>query len=135
MSELDYNPNDVSPLLVFACSGASDVGEIADQAARKLWREGAARMFCLAGIAGRVKGILKASHSAAHVVVIDGCPVDCGRKTLELAGFSGFGHVRVTDLGAEKGQAQIEEGIVSQVAERARAALHENGGPRLGFPL
>ncbi|MBI5017897.1 MAG: putative zinc-binding protein [Deltaproteobacteria bacterium] len=135
MPALEYNPPDVSPRLVFACSGASDVGEIADRAARKLWCEGVGRMFCLAGIAGRVKGILKATHSASHVVVIDGCPVDCGRKTLELAGFSGFGHVRVTDLGAEKGKAPVEEGIVSRVAEQARATLHEAGGPQLGFPL
>ncbi len=38
--------------LIFACSGAADVGAIADQAARKLTRDGVGKMFCLAGIGG-----------------------------------------------------------------------------------
>jgi len=135
MPELDHNQTDGSRRLVFACSGASDVGEIADRAARKLWREGTGRMFCLAGIAGRVRGILEVTQSAAHVVMIDGCAEDCGRKALELAGFSGFDHLRVTDFGAEKGKAAIEEKIVSRVSEQARIKFHEAGGPRLGCPL
>ncbi|MHC5119049.1 MAG: putative zinc-binding protein, partial [Planctomycetota bacterium] len=36
--------------LVFACSGAADVGAVADQAARKMTQEGYGQMFCLAGI-------------------------------------------------------------------------------------
>ena len=47
------------PKLVFACSGAADVGEIADRAARKLNREGTGKMFCMAGLGGRISGILK----------------------------------------------------------------------------
>lgn len=39
-----------APRLIFACSGAADVGAIADQAARKLTREKVGSMFCLAGI-------------------------------------------------------------------------------------
>ena len=35
------------PRLIFACSGASDVGEIADRAARKLSREGVGKMYCI----------------------------------------------------------------------------------------
>ena len=35
--------------LIFSCSGAADVGEIADRAARKLTRERMGKMFCLAG--------------------------------------------------------------------------------------
>ncbi|MCX6348486.1 MAG: hypothetical protein NTV79_03145, partial [Candidatus Aureabacteria bacterium] len=38
--------------LVFPCSGASDTGEIADRAARKLSAEGTGNMYCLAGIGG-----------------------------------------------------------------------------------
>jgi uncharacterized metal-binding protein len=34
------------------------VGAIADQAGRKLTRVGAGKMFCLAGIGGRVSGIM-----------------------------------------------------------------------------
>lgn len=34
----------VGPKLIFACSGAADVGAIADQAARKLTKDGAGKM-------------------------------------------------------------------------------------------
>jgi hypothetical protein len=56
-----------APKLIFACSGAADVGAIADQAARKLSKEGVGRMFCLAGVGGRVSGIVKTTESAAAI--------------------------------------------------------------------
>ena len=40
---------DVTTKLIFACSGAADVGQISDLAARKLTVEGAGKMFCLGG--------------------------------------------------------------------------------------
>ena len=43
------------PVIVYACSGCSDAGELADRIARRLTREGVAEMSCLAGIGGRVK--------------------------------------------------------------------------------
>ena len=36
--------------LVFPCSGGSNVGELADRAARQLEQDGTAKMYCLAGI-------------------------------------------------------------------------------------
>ncbi len=53
-----------APTLVFACSGAADVGEIADRAARALAREGAGKMFCLAGVGGRISGIMATTQAA-----------------------------------------------------------------------
>jgi len=49
------------PKLIFACSGAADVGAIADQAARRLTKDGAGAMFCLAGIGGRIVPIMEKS--------------------------------------------------------------------------
>ena len=77
-----------APKLIFPCSGGSDVGAVSDQAARKLTRDGAGKMYCLAGIGGRVTGIMETTKSAARVLAIDGCEQDCARKTLELAGFT-----------------------------------------------
>ena len=48
-----------APTLIFACSGAADVDALSDSAARKLTADGAGKMYCLAGIGGRVPGILK----------------------------------------------------------------------------
>lgn len=36
--------------LLYSCSGAADVGELADRAMRKLWKEGFAQKTCLAGV-------------------------------------------------------------------------------------
>ena len=46
-----------SPVLIFSCSGGADTGELADQATREMTRQGIGRMFCLAGIGGKVSGI------------------------------------------------------------------------------
>ena len=109
--------------LIFPCSGASDTGEIADRTARKINSEGTGRMYCLAGIGGRVSGILATTKSACRVLAIDGCPVDCAKKTLEEAGFSGFRHLRITDLGMEKGESPVVPERIAKAADAARALL------------
>ncbi len=112
-----------APKLIFACSGAADVGHISDLAARKLTAEGAGKMFCLAGIGGRVSGILASTQSAQAILAIDGCPLDCARKTLEEAGFAEFEHMRLTDLGMEKGKTPATDEAVAKVVSRAKARL------------
>jgi len=114
---------DVAPKLIFACSGAADVGQASDLAARKLTAEGAGKMFCLAGIGGRVSGIVVTTQAASAVLAIDGCPLDCARKTLEEAGFGRFEHVRLSDLGMEKGKSPATDERVDQVVGQARARL------------
>ena len=116
---------DVAPKLIFACSGAADVGAISDQAARKLAREGAGRMFCLAGVGGRVGGIIKTTESAAVILAIEGCALDCARGCLEQAGFTEFEHLRLADLGFEKGQSAVTDEAVEKVAARGRELLSE----------
>ena len=93
-----------APKLIFACSGAADVGAIADQAARKLTKDGAGRMYCLAGIGGRVSGIMATTQSAAKILAIDGCALSCAKSALRQAGFRVFDHVQLGDLGMEKGK-------------------------------
>lgn len=111
------------PKLIFSCSGAADVGALADQTARKLSREGAGKMFCLAGIGGRVGGIVKSTEAAASILAIDGCALDCARKSLEEAGFTRFNHLRLTDLGFEKGNTEIDSEAVARVADKAKIYL------------
>lgn len=108
------------PTLIFACSGAADVGEIADKAARQLTRKGVGKMFCLAGIGGRVGGILKTTESAEKILAIDGCPLNCVRNSLELAGFKKFRHLQLADLGLEKGKSPAnDENVGKAVAQGA----------------
>ena len=112
-----------APKLIFACSGAADVGAIADQAARNLTKESVGKMFCLAGVGGRVSGIMKTTESAAAILAIDGCPLDCVKNCLDQAGFKKYVHYRVTDLGMEKGKAPVTDQAVEKAAARGRELM------------
>ncbi len=111
------------PRLIFACSGAADVGEIADKAARKLTRDGKGRMFCTAGLGGRISGILKTTEAADGVLAIDGCPLNCVKSSLEQAGFTAFKHLQLADLGLEKGRSPATEASINKVTARAAAMI------------
>lgn len=89
--------------IVYACSGCSDAGELADKTARSLAQSGVAEMSCLAGIGGRVKSLMKIAERADEILVIDGCPLNCARHTLEMAGFQRFSHLELHRLGLRKG--------------------------------
>ena len=92
-------PTDV---LIFPCSGGSNVGQIANQAGVKLTQDGMGNFFCLAGIGGHVSGMIESTKAGKTLVAIDGCPVACAKKTLEHAGFNIDEYVQVTELGIEK---------------------------------
>jgi uncharacterized metal-binding protein len=111
-------------MLIFACSGAADVGEIADRAARKLTKDGIGKMFCLAGIGGRISGIMKTTESAEKILAIDGCPLNCVKNCLEQAGFHKFTHLQLADIGFEKGKSVVMEKNVTKVAQKAAGMLN-----------
>lgn len=108
-----------APRLIFACSGGADVGALADQAARKLTREGAGKMFCLAGIGGRISGIMKSTEAGASILAIDGCPIGCAMNTLKQAGFADFEHLQLADLGLAKGQSPATDENIATVCAAA----------------
>jgi uncharacterized metal-binding protein len=89
-------------VLIFACSGGSNVGQISNETAKKLSSQGIGGMSCLAGIGGHINGFAEATREVKKVVVIDGCPVHCARKTLEHAECPVSVHVVVTALGIKK---------------------------------
>ena len=111
-----YNNAANQNILIFSCSGGADVGYLSDLAARKMMADGHGKMFCLAGIGGNVEPILKATRNADKILVIDGCPVDCAKKTLEKQGFLGFQQIRITDIGFEKGKTEINDESVATAA-------------------
>jgi uncharacterized metal-binding protein len=112
-----------APKLIFACSGAADVGAIADQAARRLTKDGAGRMFCLAGVGGRVPGIMATTESATRLLAIDGCPLNCVKSCLEQAGFRNYDHLQLADLGMEKGKTPPTPEAVAMAATAGAAEL------------
>jgi uncharacterized metal-binding protein len=110
-------------IVVYACSGCSDAGEIADHIARQLTREGAAQMSCLAGIGGRVKSLVSKAEKAEHILVVDGCPLSCAAHTLKLAGFQKFDHLELHKIGIRKGSCPVTEERIASGVEAARKIL------------
>ncbi len=80
-------------------------------------------MFCLAGIGGRVSGIMKSTEAASSILAIDGCGLDCAKKSLEEAGFKKFNHLRLADLGFEKGKTEIDAESLAKVILKAKTYL------------
>jgi len=109
--------------LVFACSGAADVGAVADQAARKLTRDGNGKMFCLAGVGGRVSGIMETTKGAEKILAIDGCPLNCVEKCLQEAGFTDFEHLQLADLEMAKGSTEVDGENIAKVAAKGAELL------------
>jgi len=109
--------------LIFSCSGAADVGGLADRAARQITIDQAGRMYCLAGIGGRVQGIMETTRAAAKVLVIDGCPQECARKTMEQAGFTGFQHLKLASLGFLKGSSPATDEHIRLIASKGAELL------------
>ena len=100
---------------VFACSGASDVGAITDQVARKLSRRRLAMMSCIAAIGGRVEEMVEKAHAATSIVAIDGCEHECARRTLEGAQIAGMMHFALHEMGLEKGNTPVSSENVDKV--------------------
>ena len=89
-------------VLLYACSGGANVGEIADKAARELMFAGEGTMFCLAGLGADIPGMVQTARDADLNLVIDGCPVDCAKKIFDRHGITNYTQIKVTDLGIEK---------------------------------
>jgi len=87
--------------MILACSGGSNVGQISNEVARRLTVDNRGVMFCLAGLGGDVDPLVDRTKSAERVLVIDGCPVACAKKTLERHGIE-HEWLELTGLGIEK---------------------------------
>ncbi|MBE3123239.1 MAG: putative zinc-binding protein [Planctomycetes bacterium] len=111
-------------VLLYACSGAANVAEIADHAARELTAAGCGSMFCLAGLGADIQGMVQTARDADLNVLIDGCPMECARKVFDRHGITNYTQVRVTDLGIEKVKGvRATPEQVAQTMEAARAAI------------
>jgi uncharacterized metal-binding protein len=112
-----------APKLVFPCSGAADVGEVADRAARRLSKEGVGKMYCLAGVGGHIEDMLLNVQAAGKILAIDGCPKNCASRTLAHAGFTEIAHLCLADMGFQKGSSPASDERIGQVVERAKPLL------------
>jgi uncharacterized metal-binding protein len=84
-----------------------------------LTKDGIGKMFCLAGIGGRVSGIMKTTESASKILAIDGCSLNCVKNCLQQAGFNKFVHLQLADIGFEKGKSPATKENIARVAQKA----------------
>jgi uncharacterized metal-binding protein len=91
--------NDV---MILACSGGSNVGQLSNQAAVELTQEGFGKMFCLAGIGGKLSGFVQSAKDVPVMVAIDGCRVGCAKAILENGQVPMEHYLVITDEGIEK---------------------------------
>ncbi len=117
--------------IIYACSGASDVGKIADEAARALSKEGYARMSCLAAIGADSGEYVDAARAADMVIVVDGCPIACARKNLERIGVAPVAFV-LTKMGLVKGMTPPTEKVIAETAKKIKETAGENPPPSCG---
>ena len=89
-------------VLIYACSGGANVAEISDKAARELMFAGCGTMFCLAGLGADIPGMVQTARDADVNLLIDGCPMECAKKTFDRHGIANYRQIKVTDLGIEK---------------------------------
>ncbi len=89
-------------VMILACSGGSNVGQLSNRAAVELTVEGFGKMFCLAGIGGELSGFVQSARDVPEMVAIDGCSIGCAKAILEKAQVSMKAYLVLTDLGIEK---------------------------------
>ena len=77
-------PNDQP--LIYSCSGCSSAGQLANQLAIRMDRLGTAEMSCIAGLGGDVNPLVRLAKSGRLIIMLDGCPFQCGRHTLARHG-------------------------------------------------
>jgi uncharacterized metal-binding protein len=108
-----------SDRIVFSCSGASDVGQVTDLVARRLRDQKIRKMNCLAVVGAGIEKSIE-DFRAKNILVLDGCPIDCGKRIMDRNGFTGYQYIRMTDLGYKKGQTPVNEEVVNKAYEHAK---------------
>lgn len=84
------NKNSARPrTAVLACSGSDTNGELGDRLARRLQKEGLAKMYNIAQLRTKI-GASSRLATTPKVLVIDGCHSGCASECLKEMGYSGY---------------------------------------------
>lgn len=117
------NCSSIPNVILYACSGAADVGELADRATRVLSREGSGRMSCAVGMGSGVQSLRNAAVSAGRILAIDGCATRCVAKALAESGVTEYVHLELVAEGFPKGGSPATEENLGKVCGLARRRL------------
>jgi len=111
-------------ITILPCSGGSNCGQIANQAAVSLDTLGVGKIYCLAGIGAHIDGMVESAKSAKRILALDGCQVACAKKTIEHAGLAVTDWICVTDEGISKSHSfLLEQADIEFITRRAKELL------------
>ena len=111
-------------IAIFPCVGASNVGQLSNKIAIELDKKEIGNLMCTAGIGARASGIMKSAEASDRIIAIDGCPVNCVSKTLELAGFKVDSHIIISEFGIKKTKGkELKEDEVSEALKKTLEIL------------
>lgn len=118
--------------LVYACSGGSGAGQVANGVAVALDRLELADMMSCGGVAGDNPRHLEVLHSGRPILAIDGCPEDCVHRMLAKQGIVPILHLRLDRRGNDRHRHEsYDESIVERELAYAAEILqrYEWGEP------
>ena len=116
--------------LVYSCSGVSNMAQMANAIALSLNRAKLAKMSCIAGVGGDVKGLVRLATSGRAIVALDGCPLQCVKSCLARHGVEPDVHHVFTSFGLRKrADAEYDPEEAAVVRERVVASLAQLNEP------
>jgi len=102
-------------VLAYSCSGASNLGQLANEIACRLDRLGLVDMSCLTVIASGSEQSLAAATSGRPVLAISGCSLACAGAVLVDRGVSVSRSISLADCGVLKAK---HSGVETAEGER-----------------
>lgn len=118
-------------MLVYSCSGASNVAQLANHIAVRLDRLGLAEMSCIVGVGGDVKSLVRTAKKGLPIIAIDGCPLACCEHVLAAKDVRPEIVIRLHERGLRKrkhtdfDEAERDEVFAQVLAELAPRLIEE----------
>ena len=111
-------------IILLPCAGGSNCGQMTNRVAVNLDIEKVGRIYCLAGIAAHIDGMVESAKGAKRIVALDGCQVACAKKAIEHAGLLVTDWICVTDEGINKShEFMMDEEEIELIEKRTKESL------------
>ena len=89
-------------ILIYACAGGSNIGQLSNEVAKYLTDQKAGKMTCTAALGADLQGFILSAKSAKENIILDGCSVRCVKKTFERLGIPNYKLYVLTEMGITK---------------------------------
>ena len=111
-------------IIFLPCSGGSNCVQITNQVAIRLDEEGVGHIYCLAGVAAHIDGMVESARGAKRIVALDGGQVACAKKAIEHAGLTVTDWICVTEEGVAKNdQFKLDPEDIALIVRKTKESL------------